>query len=56
MTCRKLLNCVHGLLVDSCADEEERDALEERLSANPAPASHASFEAMVRAAGGEVGK
>ena len=53
MTLRRFLNGVHGLLVDGCADEDERDALEERLTS--APEAHGSWEAQIRAAGGEVG-
>jgi len=52
MSLRRLLNCVHGLLLDGCADEDERDALESSLTSETA---RVPWEAQIRACGGEVG-
>jgi len=54
MSLRRLLNCVHGILLDGCADEDERDALEERLNTEPASEPQMTWEARIAAAGGEV--
>jgi len=52
MSLRRALNGVYGLLVDGCADEAERDALDESLIAEPEPVDEM---ARIVALGGEVG-
>lgn len=56
MSLRRFLNGVHGVMLDGCADEAEQDALELAMTVEPEPEAQMSWEARIRAAGGEIGQ